>query len=54
MIGLLARFATDESGTTAIEYSILASGIAVAIILAVNSLGTQVNTSFTNVANSLR
>lgn len=54
MKDVLGRFAGDERGTSAIEYSILASGIAVAIVLAVNSLGTQVNASFTGVANLLR
>ena len=35
----LARFAKDESGSTAIEYTLIAAGIAIAILTAVNALG---------------
>jgi pilus assembly protein Flp/PilA len=44
----------DESGATAIEYGLIAAGIAVAIVVAVQALGTQLNTTFTGVANALR
>ena len=50
---LLARFAKDESGATAIEYGLIAAGISVAIITVVVSLGTKLNTTFTTVANAL-
>jgi pilus assembly protein Flp/PilA len=40
MIGLLQRFAKDESGATAIEYGLIAVGLSIAIITVVNSLGT--------------
>lgn len=40
----LARFLTEEDGTTSIEYALLAVGIAVAIVAAVNSLGNTVLT----------
>jgi pilus assembly protein Flp/PilA len=36
-----ARFLKDESGATAIEYGLIAAGIAVAIIAAVNAVGTR-------------
>jgi pilus assembly protein Flp/PilA len=36
---LLARFLADESGSTAIEYTLIAAGIAIAILTAVNALG---------------
>jgi pilus assembly protein Flp/PilA len=42
MSKLLSRFLTDESGATAIEYCLIASGIALAIAVTVQSLGTQV------------
>jgi pilus assembly protein Flp/PilA len=42
MSKLLSKFLTDESGTTAIEYCLIASGIALAIVVAVQGLGTQV------------
>jgi pilus assembly protein Flp/PilA len=50
----LKRFFRDESGATAIEYGLIAAGIAVAIIVAVQGLGTALNTTFTTVSTSLR
>jgi pilus assembly protein Flp/PilA len=50
---LIARFANDESGATAIEYGLIAAGISVAIIAAVNLLGTQLNTTFGTVTTQL-
>lgn len=47
MKNLFARFAKDESGATAIEYGLIAAGIAGVIILAVNTLGTTMNARFT-------
>ncbi len=44
----------DESGATAIEYGLIAAGIAVVIIGAVNTLGTKLDTAFTNVGNSIK
>jgi pilus assembly protein Flp/PilA len=46
-------FGRDESGATAIEYGLIAAGISVAIILVVNTLGIQLNTTFSNVTKSL-
>jgi pilus assembly protein Flp/PilA len=40
------RFVRDDSGATAIEYALIGTGVAVAIIAAVNSLGTAVNDLF--------
>jgi pilus assembly protein Flp/PilA len=48
------RFLTDESGATAIEYGLIAAGIALAIIAAVNGLGTSLNTNFTSISTSLK
>jgi pilus assembly protein Flp/PilA len=53
-MSLLIQFLTDEDGVTAIEYALLASLIAVFIIVAVQYLGTQVGTVFTEVGNSLK
>ena len=36
---MLARFLRDESGSTAIEYTLIAAGIAIAILTALNALG---------------
>jgi pilus assembly protein Flp/PilA len=54
MKNVLARFAKDESGTTAIEYGLIAAGIAVVIIASVNSIGTNLNTKFTAIATALK
>jgi len=48
------KFLTNESGATAIEYGLIAAGIALAIIAAVNGLGTNLNGVFTSVNNSLK
>ena len=50
---LISRFLRDESGTTAIEYGLIAAGISVAIIAVVNTLGGQLVTTFSNVSSSL-
>jgi pilus assembly protein Flp/PilA len=50
----LKQFVADEDGVTAIEYALIASLIAVFIIVAVQYLGTQVSTVFTEVGNSLK
>ena len=53
MKNLIARFVKDESGATAIEYGLIASGIAIAIIVAVNNVGTQLNAVWTNISGKL-
>ena len=45
----ISRFLSNESGATAIEYGLIAAGIAVVIIAAVQSLGGTLNTTFTTV-----
>jgi pilus assembly protein Flp/PilA len=50
----LVKFVKDESGATAIEYGLIAAGISVAIIAVVNTLGTKLNASFTNVSNNIK
>jgi pilus assembly protein Flp/PilA len=54
MKNLIARFAKDESGATAIEYGLIAAGIALAIITVVNSLGTTLNAKFGSISSSLK
>jgi pilus assembly protein Flp/PilA len=53
MKSLVNRFVKDESGATAIEYGLIAAGISVAIIAVVNSLGSQLKTTFTTVTTQL-
>ena len=43
----IMRFLRDENAATAIEYGLIAAGIALAIIAVVNGLGTKLNTKFT-------
>jgi pilus assembly protein Flp/PilA len=50
---LLRVFLKNESGATAIEYGLLAAGIAVAIIATVAALGTNLNTTFSEVSDGL-
>jgi pilus assembly protein Flp/PilA len=50
----LTAFLKDESGATAIEYGLIAAGIAVVIIAAVNTVGTKLNATFTSIANQLK
>jgi pilus assembly protein Flp/PilA len=54
MKNLIARFAKDESGATAIEYGLIAAGISLAIITIVNTLGTTLNAKFTGINTSLK
>jgi pilus assembly protein Flp/PilA len=51
---LISKFLRDESGATAIEYGLIAAGISIAIIVAVNGLGTNLNNKFTSINNSLK
>jgi pilus assembly protein Flp/PilA len=51
---LIARFLHDERGATAIEYCLIASFIALAIVVTVQGIGPQLNTKFTSVNNSLK
>lgn len=50
---ILVGFCRDESGATAIEYGLIAAGIAVAILTAVKGVGTRLGTTFNNVSNTL-
>jgi pilus assembly protein Flp/PilA len=50
---LFARFVKDESGATAIEYGLIAAGIAVAIITAVNALGDSISGLFNKIGDEL-
>ena len=50
----LRQFWNDQSGATAIEYGLIAAGIAVAIIATVQALGTNLNTTFSSVSTALK
>ncbi len=48
--GLMRRFLRAERGATAIEYALIASLIAMAIVTGVTVIGTSLNTKFANIA----
>ena len=54
MSKLFDSFLHDECAATAIEYGLIAAGIALAIITVVNGLGTNLNNVFSSVNNSLK
>ena len=49
----IRRFLADESGATAIEYGLIAAGIALAIIAVVNNLGSTLKLKFGSISSSL-
>jgi pilus assembly protein Flp/PilA len=54
MTARIRRFLSDAGGATAIEYGLIAAGIAVAIIAAVMGLGTQLNATFSSVSAAIK
>jgi pilus assembly protein Flp/PilA len=53
-VSKIKEFLKDQSGATAIEYGLIAAGIAVAIITIVNTLGTNLNAVFKKVSDQLQ
>jgi pilus assembly protein Flp/PilA len=51
---LISKFLNDETGTTAIEYAVIATGISIVIVTVVNGIGTSVKGRFTAVSTSLK
>ncbi len=54
MIAKFSQFIADEGGATSIEYAIIASGVAVAIVAVVNGLGAAMLAKFTSVSAALK
>jgi pilus assembly protein Flp/PilA len=54
MKAFLVRFWLGQSGATAIEYSLIAAGIALAIVASVNQLGSTVDNLFTSVLTAMK
>jgi pilus assembly protein Flp/PilA len=54
MLRVLRAFVRDESGATAIEYSLIAGGIALAIIATVKGIGPKINTTFSSISSQLK
>src|SRR5262245_18840950 len=53
-MSMLKSLLKDESGATAIEYGLIAAGIAVAIIVVVRGVGTNLNATFQAVKDNLQ
>jgi pilus assembly protein Flp/PilA len=51
---LISRFLADQSGATAIEYCLIAAGISIVIVVAVNGIGTTLSDKFTSVNSSIK
>jgi pilus assembly protein Flp/PilA len=51
---LVIKFLKDESAATAIEYGLIATGIAVAIIPVITGLGTKLKTTFGSISTALQ
>jgi pilus assembly protein Flp/PilA len=51
---LIIRFWKDENAATAIEYGLIAAGIALAIVSVVSGLGTKLKTTFSSVSTALK
>ena len=54
MKSIVKTFFADESGATAIEYGLIAAGIALAIIAAVNGVGSSLSDKFGAVSTALK
>ena len=54
MKSLISNFLKNETGATAIEYGLIAAGIAIAIITAVNGVGSALTGTLTNISTSLK
>jgi len=54
MKSLILTFFKDESGATAIEYGLIAAGIAIAIITAVQGVGSKLSSNFDSISTSLK
>ena len=53
-MNFLKRFASDESGATAIEYALIASLIAIALVTILGQLGTRLSAEFSEISSALK
>ena len=51
---LFSEFLRDEAGATAIEYCLIAAGISIVIVVAVNGIGSTLNENFTSVNTAIK
>lgn len=50
----IVAFLRNEAGATAIEYCLIAAGISIGIVAAVNSIGTNLNTTFNSISTQIK
>jgi pilus assembly protein Flp/PilA len=50
---LIIRFLKDENAATAIEYGLIAAGIALAVISVLQGMGTKLKTTFSAISSAL-
>jgi pilus assembly protein Flp/PilA len=53
-VSKVQRFLVSEDGPTAVEYAVMLALIVIVCLTAINSIGTNANTTFTNIGNSLK
>jgi pilus assembly protein Flp/PilA len=53
-MNIISRFVRDESGATAIEYGLIAALIAVVVITAVTTIGSNLKTTFTTISTKIK
>ncbi|KIZ41593.1 MULTISPECIES: Flp family type IVb pilin [Rhodopseudomonas] len=51
---LLSRFRADQTGATAIEYALIAVGLSIVILVAVNSIGSTLDGTFASVKTQIK
>jgi pilus assembly protein Flp/PilA len=51
---LVLRFMADQTGATAIEYALIATGVSIVILASVNSIGTSVANKITPISTALK
>ncbi len=51
---LIGKFLKDESGATAIEYGLIAAGIALVIIPVLTGLGTKLKSTFSAISSAVK
>jgi pilus assembly protein Flp/PilA len=54
MSKVVLRFVNNQEGATAIEYALIAAGISIVIVAAVNSIGTSLNSTFSSISSQLK
>jgi len=51
---MIARFLKDQAGATSIEYAIIAGGLSIVILAAVNGVGSTLSSKFTTINTSIK